>query len=189
MFDDRHFALLAQLAELHMDPTVSDPAALVKISDDARFDEHGLPEQQPRTMWASSASTDRSAEGGNYAKVYASKVGLNGSKKESPGDRGSLSWKGLFKDVGIFSQEEWDLIMCKCLASMGMASCNASPLTSTHVLLTPSTEIPLADGGLSLSTGPLADEQAGFEFSRLPKVTWRICEPLNVDRNAFSPLN
>lgn len=35
------------------------------------------------------------------------------------------------------------------------------------------TEIPLADGG-SLTTGPSADNQVGFEISRLPKPQWRI---------------
>jgi proteasome activator subunit 4 len=29
-------------------------------------------------------------------------------------------WPGLYKDVGIFTEHEWHLLMCKCLASMGM---------------------------------------------------------------------
>jgi len=37
----------------------------------------------------------------------------------------------------------------------------------------PQSEIPLADSG-SLTTGPSADNQAGFEIGRLPKATWRI---------------
>ncbi|KAE9410746.1 ARM repeat-containing protein [Gymnopus androsaceus JB14] len=61
-------------------------------------------------------------------------------------------WPGLYKDVGIFTEHEWNLLMCKCLASM---------------------EIPLADAG-SLTTGPSADNQAGFEIGRLPKPGWRI---------------
>ena len=28
-------------------------------------------------------------------------------------------WQGLYKDVGIFTQHEWNFLMCKCLASMG----------------------------------------------------------------------
>lgn len=28
-------------------------------------------------------------------------------------------WQGLYKSVGIFSDDEWSIIMCKCLASMG----------------------------------------------------------------------
>jgi len=30
-------------------------------------------------------------------------------------------WPGLYKDVGIFTEHEWHLLMCKCLASMGIA--------------------------------------------------------------------
>lgn len=29
-------------------------------------------------------------------------------------------WTGIHKDVGIFTEDEWNLIMVKCLASMGM---------------------------------------------------------------------
>ncbi|KAF8971515.1 hypothetical protein BDZ97DRAFT_1913988 [Flammula alnicola] len=61
-------------------------------------------------------------------------------------------WQGLFKDVGIFTEHEWNFLMCKCLASM---------------------EIPLADGG-SLTTGPSADNPVGFEIGRLPTPQWRI---------------
>ena len=28
-------------------------------------------------------------------------------------------WGGLYKDVGIFTEHEWNFLMCKCLASMG----------------------------------------------------------------------
>lgn len=31
-------------------------------------------------------------------------------------------WPGLYKDVGIFNEHEWNLFMCKCLASMGKCS-------------------------------------------------------------------
>ncbi|KAF5337122.1 hypothetical protein D9611_003196 [Ephemerocybe angulata] len=67
-------------------------------------------------------------------------------------------WSGLYKDVGIFSEHEWNMLMCKCLASM---------------------EIPLADGG-SLTTGPTADSQVGFEIGRLPKPQWRIPSLANI---------
>jgi len=41
----------------------------------------------------------------------------NWSKNDS--QRGESHWPGLYKDVGIFSEHEWNLLMCKCLASMG----------------------------------------------------------------------
>ncbi|KAJ3811833.1 hypothetical protein F5876DRAFT_38753 [Lentinula aff. lateritia] len=72
-------------------------------------------------------------------------------------------WPGLYRDVGIFSEHEWSLLMCKCLASMAMII----------LFMTLFPEIPLADTG-SLTTGPSADNQAGFEIGRLPKPSWRI---------------
>jgi len=82
-------------------------------------------------------------------------------------------WPGLYNRVGIFSDDEWSIIMCKCLASMGWCF-------SYHrfLLLTRSgihSEIPLADAG-SLTTGSSVDGQAAFEISRLPQCTWRICK-------------
>ncbi|KZV77572.1 hypothetical protein PENSPDRAFT_621096 [Peniophora sp. CONT] len=74
-------------------------------------------------------------------------------------------WTGIFSDVGIFSENDWHLIMCKCLASM---------------------EIPLADSG-SLTTGPSADNQAGFELGRLPKPTWRILSLARILVNSMAP--
>jgi proteasome activator subunit 4 len=38
----------------------------------------------------------------------------------------SVTWPGIYKDVGIFTEHEWHLVMCKCLASMGMVD-SASP--------------------------------------------------------------
>ncbi|KAI0343952.1 hypothetical protein BDW22DRAFT_1355187 [Trametopsis cervina] len=74
-------------------------------------------------------------------------------------------WNGLYKDVGIFTEREWNLLMCKCLASM---------------------EIPLADAG-SLTTGPSADNQATFELRRLPKATWRIASLARIIVYSMAP--
>nr|GAT49743.1 membrane protein [Mycena chlorophos] len=61
-------------------------------------------------------------------------------------------WPGIYKDVGVFTDHEFSLLMFKCLASF---------------------EIPLADGG-SLSTGHSADRFVAAEIGRLPKPEWRI---------------
>ncbi|KAJ3576138.1 hypothetical protein NP233_g640 [Leucocoprinus birnbaumii] len=74
-------------------------------------------------------------------------------------------WPGLYKDVGIFSEHEWNLLMCKCLASM---------------------EISLADGG-SLMTGPSADSSASFEIGRLPKPQWRIVSLAKIIVHSMAP--
>lgn len=165
MFDERHFALLAQLAEIHLDPAISDPRRIDEIPDDARLDENGLPEDSPRLRWSTgdAQNPSSSARGDDTPrqKMRRQTLGINGinglglangAYGNPSTSQPSKLWTGIFKDIGIFTQEEWDLIMCKCLASM---------------------EIPLADAG-SFMTGPVVDEEASFEFSRLPKSNWRI---------------
>ncbi|KAJ7456675.1 hypothetical protein FB451DRAFT_613190 [Mycena latifolia] len=76
-----------------------------------------------------------------------------GRPQWSEDDLGAPSpWPGIYKDVGVFTEHEWSLLMCKCINSM---------------------EIPLADGG-SLTTGPSADRNVAAEITRLPKPEWRI---------------
>ncbi|EGN99641.1 hypothetical protein SERLA73DRAFT_159863 [Serpula lacrymans var. lacrymans S7.3] len=143
MYDDRMLHFLSRLAEMHVDPDISDPAKFETIPDDERSEGEGRPK------WCRDDLKEDHA------------------------------WSGLYKDVGIFTEHEWHLIMCKCLASM---------------------EIPLADAG-SLTTGPSADNSAGFEIGRLPKPSWRITSlariivysmapdgPVSPASNAPSPL-
>ncbi|EJU01100.1 hypothetical protein DACRYDRAFT_22883 [Dacryopinax primogenitus] len=115
VWDARSFQMLSQVAELHVDPTVSDPKRVREIPDDAREG------RKQRIVW-----------------------------EKDPVPKGA--WKGLFKDVGIFDEEQWNFMMIKCLATMS---------------------IPLADTG-SLATGTSTDTQASFEIGRLPPPVWEI---------------
>ncbi|KZT06355.1 uncharacterized protein LAESUDRAFT_653878 [Laetiporus sulphureus 93-53] len=116
MFDDHMLQFFANLAEMHVDPTVSDPLRIEEIPDDARSEGEGRPKWDKRDL------------------------------------ENKWKWSGLYSDVGIFTEHDWNFIVTKCLASM---------------------EIPLADAG-SLTTGPNADNQASFELNRLPKPSGRI---------------
>jgi proteasome activator subunit 4 len=84
MYASRMINFLAKLAELHVDPTVSDPARIKDVPDDA------LRPCESRINWDKS---DLASYG---------------------------SWKGIFKDVGIFTDEQWNILMCYTLSSMGM---------------------------------------------------------------------
>ncbi|KAF5377624.1 hypothetical protein D9615_005155 [Tricholomella constricta] len=121
--------LFRMLAEMHVDPAVSDPRKIAELPDDERV------EGEDRPRW---------------------------TQEEV---KGEATWTGLYKAVGIFSEHEWHLFMCKCLASM---------------------EIPLADAG-SLTTGPNADNQAGFEIGRLPKPNWRILSMARIIVYSMAP--
>ena len=83
MYDERMISFLSRLAEMHVDPTASDPVLISKIPDDCRSEGEGRPawpKEDAQSKW---------------------------------------KWSGIQQDVGIFSEREWDFIMCKCLASMG----------------------------------------------------------------------
>ncbi|OCH96655.1 hypothetical protein OBBRIDRAFT_787227 [Obba rivulosa] len=129
MFDDRMLQFLARLAEMHVDPTVSDPKKIEEIPDDEQSEDERRPsfaKDDLETKWR---------------------------------------WDGLFQDVGIFREHEFNFLMCKCMASM---------------------EIPLADAG-SLTTGPNADNQASFELNRLPKPNWRIASLARIIVYSIAP--
>lgn len=101
VYDERMLAFLAQLAEMHVDPTVSDPKNIDELPDDAVSEGEGRP---------------------NWPK--------DDLKHQGP-------WTGLYQDVGIFTEDEWNLIMVKCLASMGLLLCFSplSTLLTQHIYL------------------------------------------------------
>jgi len=43
-------------------------------------------------------------------------------KWPSANPQSQSQWTGLYKDVGIFTEQEWNVLMCKCLASMGRSA-------------------------------------------------------------------
>jgi proteasome activator subunit 4 len=78
-YDERMLFFLSKLAEMHVDPAISDPKRVNEIPVDWG--------ESPRVRWPKHETSD--------------------------------DWKGLYKDVGIFTESEFSHIMCKCLASMG----------------------------------------------------------------------
>lgn len=50
-------------------------------------------------------------------------LGDQSPKLRWPKNESSGPWHGLKKDVGIYTEDEWNFIMCKCLASMGILIC------------------------------------------------------------------
>lgn len=83
VYDDRMLQFLSQLAEMHVDPSISDPRKVEEIPDDARSEGEGRPDWPKEDL------------------------------------EPKWKWSGIQQDVGIFSDREWNFIMCKCLASMG----------------------------------------------------------------------
>lgn len=111
-FDDQMLDMLSRLAELHVDPTISDPKRLepgytreVVEDDDDKERDSGLKDLASH-RWADSVA-----------------LGDNGYEPERSSSAGSMEvdggeWKGIGKDVGIFTEQEYKGIMTICLASM-----------------------------------------------------------------------
>ena len=97
-------AFLARIAEMHVDPTISDPRKIEQLPDDARTEDEGRPSWPRDDM----------------------KGPVNGR------------WMGLQQDVGIFSEKEWNFIMCKCVASMGYARAPLPPVPDAAPAALPS---------------------------------------------------
>lgn len=83
LFDERMLHFMSRLAEMHVDPTVSDPHRIEAVPDDAKS------EGEERPNWS------------------------------KPDLETKWPWSGLYQDVGIFTEHDWNFIMSKCLASMG----------------------------------------------------------------------
>lgn len=87
---------MERLAVKHLDPSVSDPAIV----------------QELREM-----ATER----GEIVEPDGVRVEEMG--RTDGGHDSSEEWKGLRKDVGIFTDDQWGFIMTKCLRAMGTSCC------------------------------------------------------------------
>lgn len=101
--------LVSRLAEKHLDPDVSSKRVELKLKKEEE---------------------DRKAKrdgGGNLGVGAEEKARANGAgagemdvddaEEDHPSTDGDDDdWQGIRKDVGIFSQEEWDFMMSKCLS-------------------------------------------------------------------------
>lgn len=113
-FDDQMLDMLSRLAELHVDPTISDPKRLEPdyvytrevVEDDDDKEEDGGLKDLASHRWADSVA-----------------LGDNGYEPERSSSAESMEvdgteWTGIVKDVGIFTEQEYKGIMTICLASM-----------------------------------------------------------------------
>lgn len=103
LFDDQMLDLLARLAEMHVsDPRFSTPRSRTETGVNAD-------EVEERLLRAASSSSSSSSE--------TSSVNANaGANAESS----SSAEQGLWSDVGIFTEQQFALIMAKCLRSAGL---------------------------------------------------------------------
>ena len=132
-FDDQMLDLLSRLAEIHVDPAVSDPA---KLTPDYVYTADKREEEED-------ADADDEVEGDDVHRWRDSvALGDNGYEPDRPAapgamdvdgvaESGSSGWRGIGRDVGIFTEEEFKGIMTICLTSM--SECLLRPSTSVRL--------------------------------------------------------
>nr|XP_018259276.1 proteasome activator subunit 4 [Kwoniella dejecticola CBS 10117]OBR81434.1 proteasome activator subunit 4 [Kwoniella dejecticola CBS 10117] len=121
LWDDQASDLMGQLAIAHVDPGKSDPSVVNRIPKGT----HNTAEEQaknPSIRRRFRAHKTRLAE--VAGEVEDDEDGVNYWAKESvlPPEEilSDPSWAGIRKDVGIFSDQEFEFLMSKCLRSLNV---------------------------------------------------------------------
>jgi proteasome activator subunit 4 len=123
LWDDQASDLLGQLAIAHVDPGRSDPSLINKIpratlntpEEEARNPYHKKARRQHLTRLADlEGQIEEDDDGVNYWP----KPGVL-PEEEKLSDP---SWLGIRKDVGIFSEQEFEFLMSKALRSLSKSS-------------------------------------------------------------------
>lgn len=109
IYDEQWLDLMERLAVKHLDPSVSDPAIVQELREMA-------------------------SERGEMVEPDGVRVEEMG--RTDGGDDSSEEWRGLRKDVGIFTDDQWGFIMTKCLRAMGTLRCEAPRSCNTQRLST-----------------------------------------------------
>ncbi|SJX61736.1 related to BLM10-proteasome activator subunit [Sporisorium reilianum f. sp. reilianum] len=112
LFDDQMLDLLARLAEMHVtDPSISSASSARKAGTLAEATLR--PEARtPGVNAAPKADDDEQMQEGEQAEASDS---TPSSGTQSPSEK-----LGLFSDIGIFTEQQYSLIMTKCLKSAGL---------------------------------------------------------------------
>ncbi|SNX83239.1 related to BLM10 - proteasome activator subunit [Melanopsichium pennsylvanicum] len=110
LFDDQMLDLLARLAELHVtDPSISSASSARKAGSLAEAT------SRPEVQSAERAEGDEQMDERNASQKLVDADSTSTSGTASPSGR-----IGLFSDIGIFTEQQYSLIMTKCLKSAGL---------------------------------------------------------------------
>jgi len=119
LWDDQASDLIGQLAILHVDPGRSDPSLIKRIpcgtlntpEEEASNPNHKLRARAHKgRLLDVKGDIEEDADGLNY---WAKRGML--PEKEQLADP---NWQGIRKDVGIFTDQEFEFLMTKCLRSL-----------------------------------------------------------------------
>ncbi|BEI84863.1 hypothetical protein CcaverHIS002_0502640 [Cutaneotrichosporon cavernicola] len=137
LWDDQASDLIGQLAITHVDPARSDPSILNRIPR-GRTNTPAEQASNPATRKAHRQHKARLLD--VQGKVVEDDDGLNywidPELLPADEDQGDPNWRGIRKDVGVFTDEQFEFIMSKCLRSLNvpvggsLASQNSMSITA-----------------------------------------------------------
>ncbi|WVQ63803.1 uncharacterized protein L199_001958 [Kwoniella botswanensis] len=121
LWDDQASDLMGQLAIAHVDPGKSDPSVINRIPKGT----HNTPEEQENNPSVRRRMRNHKIRLLEVAgEVEEDEDGVNYWAKESmlPPEEmlADPNWVGIRKDVGIFSDQEFEFLMSKCLRSLNV---------------------------------------------------------------------
>jgi proteasome activator subunit 4 len=119
MWDDQASDLVGQLAITHLDPSKSDPSLIDKIPRGT----FNTPEEEAQNVSAALAFRSHVSRLLDISgDIEEDDDGLNywPNQERLPPfvTRADPDWQGIRKDVGIFTDQEFEFIMSKCLRSL-----------------------------------------------------------------------
>lgn len=137
LWDDQASDLIGQLAMAHIEPSRSDPTLLARIPRGPT----NTPEEQAKNPSLRKAERQHRHRILDYeGKVVEDNDGLNywvdPEQLPAEEDNGDPNWRGMRRDVGIFTDEQFEFIMSKCLRSLNvpvggsLASQNSMSITA-----------------------------------------------------------
>lgn len=126
IFTEQWLDVMSRLAEKHVDPSVSDPKLIERYSR--------LAHRSAVMLAAASRTSDGRLQPNGHGKDVTKSPtpeteplpGLDVEMQDAVHPKSGQSakpeskWQGVRKDVGIFTHEQWDLLMEKTLSAMGI---------------------------------------------------------------------
>lgn len=107
---------VSALTVLHLNPKISDPQRITKIPRHPLT----LPSDQEPT------SKTKGMESESIEAVKGDAMEVDGEEPEPPADgeaETTAKWKGIWSDIGILSEKQFQTIVTKCIATLGKSTC------------------------------------------------------------------
>ncbi|SCV72468.1 BQ2448_4005 [Microbotryum intermedium] len=156
IWDEQWLDMMERLAIRHLDPAVSDPDIIDELRNAARSRGEYVEEKTRVEDLLSAPSSTSSSSAREEEDVAMEDASATAQPSRAP------EWKGIRKDVGIFTDEQFSLIMTKFLRATGVPVGGGSRVGAEGVAATDFATSDASASGSSLTMKRPADKFASF---------------------------